>query len=214
MAGLDVRSVRRLRLLRAFGLPDSDRARGQVAVQGGPLFVGARKGRVYAWAVRTGCTVWEFEAQAEVRTAILLSHSDSEGRVSAYFGATRGSLYAIDGDTGKQIWRTRLDDHKASTLTGSPVLFEGRLCAGTSSIEELTGTHPSFSCCDFRGSISAIDASNGERISKTYTILEESTPCRAGRKGVMQRGPSGAGIWSTPTIDAKLQRVCVTTGDD
>lgn len=213
-AGLDVRSVRGLRLLWAFGLPDSDLARGQVAVAGGRLFVGARNGRVYALEAKTGCTVWEFEAQSEVRTAILLSHPDSKGRVSAYFGDTRGSLYAIDADTGKQIWKRRLDDHVAATLTGSPVLFEGRLYAGTSSIEEFTGAHPTYSCCDFRGSISAIDASNGERIWKTYTILEEATPRRASRKGVVQLGPSGAAIWSAPTIDAKLRRVYVTTGDN
>ena len=30
----------------------------------------------------------------------------------------------------------------------------------------------------------------------------------------MQHGPSGAGIWSAPTVDTKLRRVYVTTGDN
>ena len=213
-AGIDVADVPRLRLRWAFGLPDSERARGQVTVAGGRAFMGARNGRVYALDAWSGCTVWEFEALWEVRTAVLLSPTGTDGGWAVYFGDTRAHLYAVDAATGRQLWRTKLDDHRSATLTGSPVLFEGRLYAGASSIEEFTGAAAEYPCCDFRGSLSAIDASNGERIWKTHTIPEEPKPRRANSKGVVQRGPSGAGIWSAPTIDAKLRRVYVTTGDN
>ena len=213
-SGLDAKSVPSLRLRWAFGLPDSERARGQVAVAGGRIFVGARNGSVYALDAKSGCTVWEFEALREVRTAVLLAPFETDGGWAVYFGDTQANLYAVDALTGRQIWRMRLDNHGAATLTGSPVLFEGRLYAGASSIEESTGASAKYSCCDFRGSLSAIDASNGERIWKTYTIPEAPEPRRPNSKGVMQRGPSGAGIWSAPTIDAELRRVYVTTGDN
>lgn len=85
---------------------------------------------------------------------------------------------------------------------------------GLSSIEKFTGASSRYPCCAFRGSLAAIDASNGERIWKTQTIPEEPTPRKRNRKGVMQHGPSGAGIWSAPTVDTKLRRVYMTTGDN
>ena len=213
-AGLDADSVRRLRLVWAFGLPDSDRARGQPSVAGGRLFVGGRNGVVYALDVRSGCTIWEFAASAEVRTAILLAPTDSDGVHAIYFGDTEANLYALDAASGGLLWRTKVDEHEAATLTGSPVLFEGRIYLGISSIEEFTGAFPTYPCCTFRGSLAAYDASNGERLWKTYTIPEGPEPRRPNARGVMQHGPSGAAIWSAPTIDASLRRVYVTTGDN
>ena len=213
-AGMDVDSVRRLRLRWVFGLPDSDRARGHPAVAGGRVFLGGRNGRLYALDARSGCTVWEFEALAEIRTAVLLSRGAQASRHTLYFGDTKANLYAVDADTGVQIWRTRVEDHPDATFTGSPTLHAGRLYVGTSSTEEFTGSFARYSCCTFRGSVSAIDASNGERVWKTHTIPEQPRPQRANAKGIQQYGPSGAAIWSAPTIDTRLSRVYVTTGDN
>ena len=120
----------------------------------------------------------------------------------------------MDAASGGLLWRTKVDEHEAATLTGSPVLFEGRIYLGISSIEEFTGAFPTYPCCTFRGSLAAYDASNGERLWKTYTIPEGPEPRRPNARGVMQHGPSGAAIWSAPTIDASLRRVYVTTGDN
>ena len=213
-AGLDVDSVPRLQLRWVFGLPDSDRARGHPAVAGGRVFLGGRNGRLYALDSQSGCTIWEFEALAEIRTAVLLSRGEQPSRYTLYFGDTKANLYAVDAETGMQVWRTRVEDHPGATLTGSPTLHAGRLYVGTSSIEEFTGAFARYPCCSFRGSVSAIDARNGERVWKTYTIPEEPRPQRANAKGIQLYGPSGAGIWSAPTIDTRLGRVYVTTGDN
>ena len=213
-AGMDVDSVPRLELRWVFGLPDSDRARGHPAVAGGRVFLGGRNGRLYALEAHSGCTVWEFEALAEIRTAVSLSRAEQPSRHTLYFGDTKANLYAVDAETGMQVWRTRVEDHPGATLTGSPTLHAGRLYVGTSSIEEFTGAFASYPCCSFRGSVTAIDATNGERVWKTYTIPEEPRPQRANAKGIQLYGPSGAGIWSAPTIDTRLGRVYVTTGDN
>lgn len=214
LAGLTAADVAQLELRWAFGLPDATRARGHPTVAGGRVFVGSRSGHLYALDAKSGCTVWEFAARSEVRTAILVSPPDHAGRTLLFFGDTKANLYGIDAATGAQIWRTKVDDHRSATLTGSPVLFEGRLYLGVSSIEEFTGAFAEYSCCSFRGSVQAIDASNGERIWKTHTIPEVPKPRWRNAKGVMQLGPAGAGIWSAPTIDAKLRRLYVTTGDN
>ncbi len=213
-AGLDADSVPRLRLRWVFGLPDSDRARGHPAVAGGRVFLGGRNGRLYSLDAYSGCTVWEFQALAEIRTAVLLSRMGHASGYALYFGDTKANLYAVDASTGTQIWRTKVEDHRGATLTGSPALYAGRLYVGASSIEEFTGSIAKYPCCSFRGSVSAIDASSGERVWKTYTIPEEPQPQRLNANGVQLYGPSGAGIWSAPTIDAQLGRVYVTTGDN
>lgn len=213
-AGMNADSVPRLRLRWAFGVPDADRARGHPTVAGGRVFFGARNGRVYALEAKSGCTVWEFKARSEVRTAIDVAPVADGSRFALYFGDTKANLYAVDAATGKQIWRTKVDEHEAATLTGSPVVHDGRVYAGVSSIEEFTGAFARYPCCTFRGSLVAIDAANGERIWKTFTIPEPASPRQRNRRGVMQQGPSGAGIWAAPTIDEDLGRVYVTTGDN
>ena len=214
LAGMNADSVPRLRLRWAFGVPDADRARGHPTVAGGRVFFGARNGRVYALEAKTGCTVWEFKARSEVRTAIDVAPGADGTRFALYFGDTKANLYALDAATGKQLWRTKVDEHPGATLTGSPVVHDGRVYAGVSSIEEFTGAFARYPCCTFRGSLIAIDAANGERIWKTYTIPETPSPRERNRRGVMQHGPSGAGIWAAPTIDEDLGRVYVTTGDN
>ncbi len=213
-AGLTADSVSRLRLVWAFGLPNADRARGQPSVVGGRLFVGGRNGVVYALDARSGCTIWKFTAQAEVRTAILLDRIGTDGHYAIYFGDTKANLYAIDAADGEVLWTAKADDHEAATLTGSPVLFEGRLYTGVSSIEEFTASFGAYPCCTFRGSVLAVDASDGRLLWKAHTIPERPEPRRANARDTMQHGPSGAAIWSAPTIDAKLRRIYVATGDN
>lgn len=69
-AGIDPRTVGRLRLKWAFAFPGANQASSQPAVAGGRLFVGSANGSVYALDARTGCTYWEFRAATKVRTAI------------------------------------------------------------------------------------------------------------------------------------------------
>ena len=213
-AGLDADSVPKLRLRWAFGLRDSDSVRGQPAVAGGRVFLGARNGRVYALEAKSGCTVWEFSARSEVRTAVTLAPVGADGRAALIFGDTKAHLYALDAETGRQLWRTKLDEHRAATLTGSPTVYEGRVYVAMSSYEEFTAMFPKYSCCTFRGSVSAVDAVSGERIWKTYMIPEEPEPRGRNENGNELHGPSGAAIWSAPTIDAELGRVYVATGDN
>ena len=83
-----------------------------------------------------------------------------------------------------------------------------------SSFEEGLGPDPSFQCCTFRGSVVALDAATGKKLWQTFTIPEAAKPTRKSSAGTQQHGPSGAGVWSTPTIDEKLGVLYVATGDN
>lgn len=213
-AGLDPVNVPRLRLQWVFGFRDANTARSQPTVAGGRLFVGSGTGRVHALDAKTGCSIWEFAAAAEVRTAIVVSVGAQSMPARVYFGDMGGHLYSVDAASGELRWKTRVDDHSATIVSGSPVLFEERVFVGVSSYEEFTGSFPGYPCCSFRGSVAAYDARSGRRLWKTHTIPEEPSARRLNAKGTRQHGPSGAAVWSTPTIDPQLGRLYVTTGDN
>ncbi len=70
MAQLSVAQVPTLKLKWAFGFPGVDRAVAQPAIFGGRVFVGSVGRKIYSLSAATGCTFWEFAADAPVRTAI------------------------------------------------------------------------------------------------------------------------------------------------
>jgi polyvinyl alcohol dehydrogenase (cytochrome) len=212
MAQLTADQVPKLKLKWAFGFAGATQAYAQPTVIGGRIFVGSANRRVYSLNATNGCTYWVFDADFAVRTAISVGE-DARGW-SIYFGDQRGNAYAVDADTGKLLWKTRLDDHPSAQITGAPTLAGGRLYMGISSLEEVAGADAKDECCTFRGSVSALDAATGKVIWKSYTITEEPKPVRKNRQGVQLWGPSGGGVWSSPTVDLESRMVYVTTGDN
>jgi polyvinyl alcohol dehydrogenase (cytochrome) len=211
MAGLAADQVPLLKLKWAFAFPGAGRAFAQPTITAGRLFAGSDSGRVYALDAATGCIYWMFKADASVRTAISIGPAGN--RWAAYFGDQRAQAYAVDAASGALLWKVKVDEHPAAMITGSPALFEGRVYVPDSSYEEVTGGAPKYECCKFRGGLSALDAATGNVIWKSYTIAEAAQPVRKNKQGVQLWGPSGAGIWSSPTVDGKKRAIYVTTGD-
>ncbi len=212
MAQLAAADVPKVKLKWAFGIPGVARAFAQPTVVGDHMFFGSTTDTVYALDARTGCLYWTFAARIPVRSAIVAGN-DARGW-TAYFGDERGNAYAIDAVTGALRWRVHLDEHPAASITDGPTLEGGTLFIGTSSGEEATGANPGYPGCSFRGSVSAIDTATGNVLWKSYTIATEARPVGRNTAGIGLMGPSGAGIWSSPTVDAALHRLYVTTGDN
>lgn len=213
-AGMDRSQVSKLKLKWAFGFPGATSALGQPSVAGGRLFVGSAAGAVYALDAHTGCTYWTFKAAQTVRTAINLAPYGS-GRHAVYFGDAQSTVYGVDADTGALLWKTRVDEHPFSHITGSPTLFEGRLYVpvSTGAEEFVAAGDPKYKCCTARGSVVALDARDGERLWKTYTIPEPK-PTRVNSAGTQLMGPSGVSVWSAPTVDIKHKVLYVGTGNE
>ncbi len=208
-AGLRADQIPKLKLKWAFGFPGDFVAFSQPSIAAGKLYVGSAGGTVYALDASTGCTYWAFDSGAGVRTAITIG----PGPV-AYFGDLQANVYALDANTGTQLWKTRVDDYPFARITGTPKLYEGKLYVPVSSHEEWTSADPNYECCKFRGSVVALEAKTGKQVWKTYTIAEEPRP--TGKKNKLGKplwGPSGAGVWSSPTIDAVKRVLYAGTGD-
>jgi polyvinyl alcohol dehydrogenase (cytochrome) len=207
-ARLSASDVPKLKLKWAFGIENVMQSRSQPAIAGGRLFMASDSGVVYALDPKTGCTYWTFKAQAGIRAAI------SVGQLAIYFADTKANAYALDRATGAQLWVRRVDDHPFAKSTGAPTLHEGRLYVTAAGVgEETSATRPDYPCCTFRGSVSALDADTGELIWKAYTIPDAPRPRGKTTTGTQLWGPSGAGVWSAPTIDARRGLVYVATGN-
>ena len=211
MAQLAPEDVPRLKLKWAFGFPDANRAYGQPTVMGGVLFAGSDNGKVYALDANTGCVHWAFNAGSGVRTAITVAAG--LGGWTAYFGNQRGVAFAVDALTGEQRWQMRVDDHPAVVITGAPGLAGDVLYVPIASYEEVTGADPNYACCTFRGGIAALEAATGKLLWHGYTIPTQPAPVRINARGVQLWGPSGASIWSSPTVDPVGHMIYATTGD-
>jgi polyvinyl alcohol dehydrogenase (cytochrome) len=210
--GLSAADVPKLKLKWAFGFPKDTAAFSQPAVVGGRLFIGSASGTVYSLDAATGCIYWTYAAGAGVRTAISIGKLPN-GKWAIYFGDIRTNAHAVDADSGKQIWKVKLDEHPAARITGAPVLADGRLYVPVSSIEEAVGTGAKYQCCTFRGSVAALDAVTGNKIWQGYTVSDPAKPYKSNKSGTQLLGPAGAAVWSAPTIDKKRKLVYASTGN-
>ena len=213
-AGMTADDVPRLKLAWAFGFPDTLTVFGQPTIAGGRLFFGSADGTVYSLNAKTGCAYWTFKAPTTVRSPITIA-AIAKGGYAAYFGDGQANMYALDAQTGELIWKVKVEEHKLAGITGSAAFYNGRLYVGVrSGSEEMMAGNPKYACCTFRGSVVALDAVTGKQIWKTFTIPDPPTSTRKNKAGIDLFGPSGAAVWSAPTIDVKRKAVYVGTGNN
>jgi polyvinyl alcohol dehydrogenase (cytochrome) len=214
MAGLTRDQVPLLRLKWAFGFAGRTAAVAQPTIVGGLVFVGGGDREVYALDAKSGCTRWVFKTEAVVRTAISFAPISGTDQFAVFFGDVRANAYAVNALTGALVWKTKVEDHPAARITGAPTLYSGILYVPVSSIEEVTGSPSAYQCCTFRGSVVALDIATGKQVWKAYTIPEAPRPTKLNAMGTQLHGPSGAAVWSAPTIDVQRGALYVATGDN
>ena len=202
----------RLELKWAFAFAGDVSAVAQPTVLDRALFVGSASGVVYALDAGSGCVHWIFQADGPVRSAIVAVPLSR--KQALLFSDQVGWAYELDAETGRLLWKKRVEDHEATRLTAAPVVHEGVVFVPAASWEETRSIGAGYSCCTFRGSVTALRVRDGSVVWKRYTIAEEPKPSGASRGGRPQWGPSGAGVWASPTLDVQRGRLYVTTGDN
>jgi polyvinyl alcohol dehydrogenase (cytochrome) len=210
-AGLSLDQVHNLKLKWAFAFRGDLTAFAQPSILDGNLFVGSAGGAIHSLDARTGCVRWIYQASGPVRTSIVAARDGA--RYALLFGDQSGWFYALDAADGKLLWKKKADPHDATRLTGSPVEHDGIVYVPVSSWEENRASDPAYACCTMRGSVVALRVHDGSQVWKTYMV---DPPKETGKNsaGRAQLGPSGAGIWSAPTLDLKRGVMYVTTGDN
>jgi polyvinyl alcohol dehydrogenase (cytochrome) len=213
-ADLSVGQVSRLKLKWAFGVPGAVSVYGQPTIVDGRVFFSSDSGYVYSLDADTGCVHWSFQAQAGVRSAITIGLlKPGANKYAAFFGDIHGNMYAVEAASGELLWKSSVDPHPLARITGAPKLYHGHLYVPVASLEEPESSGLKYPCCTFRGAVAALNAETGKQIWKTYTIAEAPTP-RKTSAGVSYLGPSGAGVWNSPTIDPKRHAIYFGTGNN
>jgi polyvinyl alcohol dehydrogenase (cytochrome) len=209
--GLGAADLPKLKVAWAFGVPGVVAMFGQPTIAGGRVFFGTQNGHVYSLDARTGCYYWDYQASAGVRTAITIARIGN--RDVALFGDRRGHAYSVDAATGETVWKVAVVEGPHLGVTGAPTLFEGKLYVPINGGDDSAAIDPKYECCKGRGEVAALDAESGKIIWHAYTI-PDATPQGKNAVGTQLWGPSGASIWSSPTIDTKLGILYVGTGDN
>jgi len=230
IAGLTARDVPRLKLAWAFAYPDVTRAASEPLVAGGAVFVGSQDGNAYALDAQSGCVHWIYHGGGEIRGAFVMApwerrpsrltsaRASSNEAPTLYFGDNFGVVHALDAATGALRWKQRVDEHPAARVYGTPVLLERhghlRLYVPVASFEEVAASTATYPCCTFRGSIVALNAANGRQLWKSYTIPYAAVEQGRTALGGPRFGPSGAGVWSSPTVDLRRNALYFSTGNN
>jgi polyvinyl alcohol dehydrogenase (cytochrome) len=218
--GIAAADAPRLKLKWAFVYPGG--VNSQPTVVGGRAFVASYAGRIYALDAKSGCVLWRRDEAAGVRSALAIGPlagpddpraSGKPARLAAFYGDSSAVAHAVDAATGAPIWSTKVDTHPRALITGSPVLWRGRLYVPVSSLEEGVSSAKGYGCCTFRGSVAALDARTGRLLWQSWPIQEKPAPTRVNAAGVQMYGPAGGAVWSAPTVDPKRGVLYVGSGD-
>jgi len=212
--GIRAEDIPKLKVKWAWAHP-GPMATGQPTIIGDRLYLTIEAGMIVCLNAKTGCAYWAMQPGAAVRAAISVGPlpAGSKARYAVYFGDEKSNIQALDADTGKLLWKTKVEDHFLSRITGAPALYRNRLYVPVSSFEEITGRDAKYECCTFRGSLLALDAYTGKILWKSFTVQDPPKPFKKNSAGTQMYGPAGGAIWSAPTLDLKRGLIYVGAGN-
>ncbi|MEX1257730.1 MAG: PQQ-binding-like beta-propeller repeat protein [Gemmatimonadota bacterium] len=215
-AGLSRDDFARLELAWAIAFPGVTGLRAGPVIVGSTVFYSAvNTAKLLALDTESGCVKWVYDSPTPLRSSVSLGEIGAPVRPALFFGDARGQVHAVDAETGAAIWiASGRADEGSSNITGSVVFHDGKVIVPLSASGVAAGSNPDFECCVGRGAVAALDAETGRRLWAYVTMEEAEYTGAVNSAGARLRGPSGAPIWSTPSIDARRGRVYVTTGEN
>ncbi len=120
----------------SFGGEKQRGQQSQPLVHNGKMFVTASYSRIYAVDTKTGKKLWKYEHRLPEG---IMPCCDVINRGAALydnlviFGTLDAQLVALDQNTGKVVWREKIDDYSAGySYTAAPLIAEGLLMTGLS----------------------------------------------------------------------------------
>jgi len=211
-AGINRANVGSLELAWSLAFPKVTDMRSQPAIIGDTMYFGDKTGKVYAIDRKRGCIRNHTEVLSGIRSAITVA-TLSNGKQLLVFADSMASIYALDPDSLKTVWQEAARIYETSVITGSISYHGDRLFVPVSSYEVAVSGSPSHVCCKSHGGVIALDATNGNKLWEWHGTAEATLQGRNSAGGEIY-GPSGVSVWSTPTIDARRNRIYIGTGEN
>jgi polyvinyl alcohol dehydrogenase (cytochrome) len=212
-AGISRDNIDSLKLKWAFAFPDASDMRSKPAIVGKWIVTGnSQTGDVYAIDRFTGKLGWHVTASNGIRSGIVVVKKGDS--YIAYFADGATYVYAVDVSSGKILWSTKAGVGTMAMNTGTVAVDKGRVFVPLSTFEVVVAADSSYNCCSTSGGVAALNASSGKLLWYHRVITGKATARSDKRNGKPFYGPSGAPVWSSPTIDAKRNLVYIGTGEN
>ena len=214
-AGLSTQDLGRLEVAWTFALPRTTGLRGQGVVVGQTLFYPAGQANtVLALDTRSGCVKWATSLQGGARSSLAYGRLGPKGPWALVTPEGGGKLVALHAQTGQVIWRIDPRHDQNSPLSGSPLFAGDKILVPISASDAGAAMRPAHQCCKSHGALAAVDAATG-KVLWTWHTMESAKPLgRQNAHGVEMFGPSGAPIWSSPSVDLRAGVAYTATGEN
>ncbi len=212
--GLSYDQMKDLEVAWVAAFPQTPTMRSQPVVVGDTIFIAATDaGRLYALDTNSGCVKWHYVSDMTLRSSLTFAEATDKSPAAIIMGDAAGFVHAVDARTGRKLWQSEARLNDLNRITGAPVVHDGKVFTPVSAIEVNYAGQDDYECCKGQGAIITFDLATGKKLW-TGTTMEPAQPVRLGRTGTQQWGPSGAIIWSTPTIDPKRNVIYAGTGEN
>jgi polyvinyl alcohol dehydrogenase (cytochrome) len=216
-AGLRRSDLKNLELAWAVGYPQTQGLGASPVVVGDTVFANGG-GKLMALDAASGCAKWIYDggpSRSSLTYGEIGASGEVGGRKAIIYAAGPGDVHTVDAQTGELIWKA--DGRPANGVGGiraAITQYGDLLIVPISASGVGAGANANFECCVGHGAVVALSAADGARRWEYHTMVDADYNGFVNSLGVKQRGPSGAPIWTTPTIDVRRQRVLVTTGEN
>lgn len=167
LESINDKNIGKLKLAWYADMPVRDGLVGVPLVADGVVYQSGPLGLVFANDVRTGKSLWTFDAGTKFPMGVIPSWGARLSRGLAIWedNVIRATgdcrLIAIDGKTGKKVWEAQVcDPAQSKTITGAPRVGDGKVFIGTADGDAGVG----------RSFVSAFDADTGKRLWRFYTV--------------------------------------------
>ena len=180
-----------------WAFPTAGLVTGTPVVVDGIVYAGDTTGAVYA-VNSDGSLNWQAQAENMITASAIVVNN------RVVIGDQAGYVYGFHRNSGKLVWKLQPSAHPLSAIWGSATRVGNNIVIGVASNEEPAAANPNYPCCSTVGSVVLIEPANGKIIWKTDTVTSVEAAA----------GASGATVWSTPTYDAELDLIFVTTGNN
>lgn len=152
-------------------------------VHAGVVYIGSTDSTLTALNVQTGKMLWNIQTDAALYSTPIIQDG------VLYICSLDGTIYAVDAQSGYTRWRTHAPTDGAK-IWSSPVVADGLLLVGVASTLQERQKIP--------GQLLAFDIHTGKLRWQIF---------------VQANHAPGAGVWSSPAVDATRHVVYVGTGD-
>ena len=157
-------------------------------VLGGVVYLENSDSDVFALRLSTGKPLWEHDYRS------LTPSGGPNGVAYGYgllYGVTEDSLFALDPQSGKQVWIRKLTSNAQEGIDMAPQLYGGKVLIST-----IPGNSSSFYNPGAYGVVYALDARSGKTLWSFSTVEGGATLWGDPKQN------SGGGLWYPPAVDS------------